>query len=163
MGADVVIEMDADFSHHPRYVPAMVERLLEPLPGGREVGLVLGSRGVRGGSDEDRGPLRRWITTAANTYIRLVLWVSVRDCNSGFRCWRRSALERIGVAGLQGTGPNIIQETLFKTARAGIPIAEVPIAFVDRVRGESTLTLGILLRGWSTVLRLRWMALLGRI
>lgn len=160
LGADAVVEMDADFSHHPRFVPTMLERLDRP---GAEVGLVLGSRGVAGGSDADRGLLRRVVTVAANLYIRMLLGVPVRDCNSGFRCWRADTLRAIRVEDTFSKGPAIVQELLFKTARAGIPIAEVPIEFVDRVRGESTLTFGILLRGYTTVLKLRWLALTGRI
>ncbi|HVS17421.1 MAG TPA: polyprenol monophosphomannose synthase [Planctomycetota bacterium] len=163
MGADVVIEMDGDFSHQPRFVPALLARLEEPDAGGREVGLVLGSRAVRGGSDRDRGALRQLVTRAANLYIRLLLGVPVHDCNSGFRCWRSSTLEAIDVAATFSRGPAIVQELLFKTARAGIGMAEVPIEFVDRVRGESTLTLRILAQGYTTVLGLRWMALRGRL
>lgn len=163
MGADVVIEMDADFSHHPRFVPSMLEALERPAKNGREVGLVLGSRGVSGGSDADRGAVRRVVTVFANLYIRLMLGVSVRDCNSGFRCWRASTLRAIEVERTFSPGPAIVQELLYKTARAKIPIDEVPIEFVDRVRGESTLTLGILLTGYTTVLRLRWMALRGKL
>lgn len=160
MGADVVLEMDADFSHHPRFVPTMVARL--DLPGA-EAGLVLGSRGVEGGSDADRGFIRQIVTVLANLYIRLLLGVRVRDCNSGFRCWRAQTLRTIRVENTFSQGPAIVQELLFKTARAGIPIAEIPIEFIDRVRGESTLTLGILVRGYTTVLKLRWMAITGRI
>ena len=163
LGADLVIEMDADFSHHPRFIPAMVARCLEPAKDGRETGLVLGSRGVPGGSDADRGPIRQVVTLAANTYIRLLLGIPVRDCNSGFRCWRASTLEAIRVGETFSPGPAIVQELLFKTARAGIAIAEVPIEFVDRIRGESTLTLKILMQGYTMVLRLRWMALLGKL
>ena len=160
---DFVVEMDADFSHHPRFIPSMLERALEPLADGREVGLVLGSRGVAGGSDLDRSLARRWLTSAANLYIRLFLGVSVWDCNSGFRCWRRSALEAIRVGEAFSTGPAIVQELLFKTARAGIEIREVPIEFLDRVRGESTLTMRTLFQGYTMVLRLRWMALTGKL
>jgi dolichol-phosphate mannosyltransferase len=163
MGADLVVEMDADFSHDPASIPAMVKRILEPAPSGGEVGLVLGSRGVPGGSDADRGLGRQLLTRAANLYIRVLLGVSVWDCNSGFRCWRRSTLEAIRVAETFSPGPAIVQELLFKTARAGIAIAEVPIRFVDRIRGESTLTLRILFQGYTMVLRLRWMALTGRL
>ena len=163
LGADLVVELDADFSHHPRFIPAMVESLLEPLDDGTEVGLVLGSRGVPGGSDLDRSLARRWLTSAANLYIRLLLGVSVWDCNSGFRCWRRSTLEAIQVEQIFSTGPAIVQELLFKTARAGISIREVPIEFVDRVRGESTLTMRTLFQGYTMVLRLRWMALTGKL
>lgn len=163
MGADVVIEMDGDFSHQPRYIPALIECLDRPAADGRQVGLVLGSRAVLGGRDADRGLVRRLVTRAANLYIRLVLGVPVKDCNSGFRCWRRSTLEAIDVGATFSRGPAIVQELLFKTARARIPIAEVAIEFVDRVRGQSTLTLRILLQGYTTVLKLRWMALCGRL
>lgn len=160
LGADVVVEMDGDFSHQPRFVPQMLERLDQP---GAEAGLVLGSRAVSGGRDADRGALRQVVTKLANLYIRILLGVGVRDCNSGFRCWRRSTLEAIDVGSTFSRGPAIVQELLFKTARRRIPIAEVPIEFVDRVRGESTLTLRILLQGYLTVMKLRWMAIRGRI
>ncbi|HHI68332.1 MAG TPA: glycosyltransferase, partial [Planctomycetes bacterium] len=88
MGADVVVEMDADFSHHPSHVPDH----LRALEGGADV--VLGSRAVPGGADLGRPWWRRAVTRAANAYIRLVLGVRVRDCNSGFRCFTREALER---------------------------------------------------------------------
>jgi dolichol-phosphate mannosyltransferase len=163
MGADVVVEMDADFSHHPRFVPAMLARLEQPARDGRPCGLVLGSRGVAGGSDADRGILRRALTKAANLYIRILLGVPVRDCNSGFRCWRADTLRAIRVEDTFSRGPAIVQELLFKTARARLPIAEIPIEFVDRVRGESTLTMRILLSGYTTVLKLRWLALCGKL
>ena len=159
-GASVVIEMDADFSHQPRFVPAMIERLNRR---GAEVGLVLGSRDTPGGRDAERGLARQLVTKAANLYIRLVLRVPVRDCNSGFRCWRRETLERIHVERAFSRGPAIVQELLFKTARARIGIAEVPIEFVERVRGSSSLTLRILMQGYFAVLKLRWLAWRGKI
>ena len=107
--------------------------------------------------------LRRWITLAANLYIRVLLGVRVGDCNSGFRCWRADTLRAIRVAETFSAGPAIVQELLFKTARQKIGIAEVGIEFVDRQRGESTLTFGILMQGYTTVLKLRWMALWGRL
>lgn len=158
MGADIVVEMDADFSHHPRFIPAMLERMQAT-----GAGLVLGSRGVAGGSDADRGAIRRLITVAANAYIRLFLGVRVRDCNSGFRCWKADTLRAIKVAETFSQGPAIVQELLFKTARAGIKIEEIPIEFIDRVRGESTLNMRILIRGYTTVLQLRMMALMGKL
>ena len=160
MGADVVVEMDADFSHQPRFIPALLERLDRP---GHEVGLVLGSRAIVGGGDADRGTLRRWFTKLANLYIRVLLGVPVQDCNSGFRAWRRSTLETIEVARTFSAGPSIVQELLFKTARKKIAIAEVPIEFIERAQGESTLTLRLLMQGYWMVLKLRWMALLGQI
>lgn len=159
MGADIVIEMDADFSHQPSYIPALIERLRAD----DKTGLVLGSRGVAGGKDADRGFLRQLITKGANLYIRLLLGVPVRDCNSGFRCWDAKTLRAIDVGSTFSAGPAIVQELLFKTARAGIGIGEVPIAFVNRFEGESTLTLRILLTGYATVLKLRWMAITGKL
>lgn len=160
MGADVVIEMDGDRSHQPSFVPLLLERLDRP---GQEVGLVLGSRGAPGGKDADRGAVRQWITKAANAYIRLLLGVSVRDGNSGYRVWRRSTLEAIEVERTFSSGPAIVQELLFKTARKKIGIAEVPIEFVERAAGQSTLTLRLLMQGYWTVLKLRWLALRGKL
>jgi len=158
MGADIVIEMDADFSHHPRFIPDMILALQAG-----NLGLVLGSRAVSGGSDADRGVLRRIITVFANLYIRVLLGVPVHDCNSGFRCWRADTLRKIRVEDTFSPGPAIVQELLFKTARARIPMGEIPIEFVDRTRGESTLNMRILIQGYTTVLKLRWMALWGRL
>jgi dolichol-phosphate mannosyltransferase len=160
MGAAVVIEMDADFSHQPRFVPQLIARLED---GGERIGLVLGSRAVSGGLDADRGLTRRMITKAANLYIRVLLGVPVRDCNSGFRCWRRETLERIHVEDTFSPGPAIVQELLFKTARAHIGIAEVPIEFANRLHGHSTLTVRTLLSGYTAVLKLRWMSLCGKL
>lgn len=160
IGAPVVIEMDADMSHHPRYIPDMIRRLNGGSP---PVGLVLGSRATAGGKDADRGAARRAITLLANAYIRIVLGVPVRDCNSGFRAWKRETLERIHVEDTFSAGPAIVQELLFKTARAGIGIAEVPIEFQNRLHGESTLTFRKLLMGYFTVLKLRYHSWIGRI
>jgi dolichol-phosphate mannosyltransferase len=159
-GYDVLFEMDADFSHPPRYLPQMLARLDQP---GAEVGLVLGSRGVAGGSDADRGGLRRLITLAANLYIRIALGISVRDCNSGFRAWRAEALRAAGVATAFSSGPSLVQELLYKAVRARVRVAEIGIEFIDRRRGTSTLNMRLLLRGYFTVLKLRWMALTGRL
>jgi dolichol-phosphate mannosyltransferase len=169
MGAEVVVEMDADFSHHPRFIPALLERLSKSpqlTRRGQSIqpyGLVLGSRAVSGGSDADRGWLRQQVTRLANLYIRILLGVPVKDCNSGFRCWRAETLRAIQVENTFSVGPAIVQELLYKTARAKIPISEVGIEFIDRVRGESTLTLKILMQGYTTVLKLRWMALWGKL
>ena len=160
MGADIVIEMDADFSHDPSYVPALLACLEE---GGEDVGLVLGSRAVPGGLDADRGIFRQLLTKVANLYIRLLLGVPVHDCNSGFRCWRRETLLRIGVEKTFSQGPGIVQELLYKTARAKIGIVELPIEFRNRLHGQSQLTLPDLIQGYFIVLKLRWMALLGRV
>ncbi len=157
MGCDAAIEMDADFSHPPRFIPPMVAKLEEGYD------LVLGSRGVAGGKDLGRPLFRRVVTKLANLYIRVVLGLSVRDCNSGFRAWRASALRAVRVEETVSPGPAIVQELLFKARRAGLRIHEVPIEFVERERGTSTLTLRKLLQGYWMVLRLRWWAITGKL
>lgn len=154
-GADVVIEMDADLSHDPRYIPD----LLAAVQG---CDVALGSRFVAGGSDTDRALWRRLLTIAANAYIRIVFGTTVRDSNSGFRCFRRAALEAIDPKSLRSAGPAIVQEVLFRAHRLGLRIREVPVVFSDRSSGDSKLGWGELWQGYLTVLRLRARQLLGR-
>lgn len=156
MGADLVFEMDADFSHHPRYLPAMIAAL-------QDCDVVLGSRAVPGGEDVGRTGLRRWLTRASNAFVRLVLGVPVKDCNSGYRGFRRHALVAISVADAFSPGPAIVHEVLYKCARKGLRIREIPIRFVERELGTSTLTFGKLLRSYVTIFRLRWLGLTGRL
>ncbi|HKE00466.1 MAG TPA: hypothetical protein VKE69_05610, partial [Planctomycetota bacterium] len=99
---------------------------------------------------------RRWITRVSNLYVRTVLRLPVRDCNSGFRAWRAEALHAVRVEAATSVGPAIVQELLFKAHRAGLRIAEVPIEFVERARGKSTLTFSKLASSLATVMRLRF-------
>jgi len=154
-GADRVIEMDGDLSHDPRYIPDL-------LAAAERHDIVLGSRFVRGGRDTDRALWRRALTVAANLYIRLVFGTTVRDSNSGYRCFRREALEAIDPKSLASPGPAIVQEVLFRAHRRGLRIGEVPVVFSDRARGDSKLGWGELWQGYVTVLRLRLRQLLGR-
>jgi len=156
LGADVVIEMDADFSHDPQLLP----RFLEAIEGGADV--VLGSRFVPGGSDDDRTAARKIITVLANGYIRVVLGVPVGDCNSGYRAFRREALEAIRPEALTSVGPSIVQEVLFRVHRQGAKIVEIPLTFVDRKDGDSKLSLRLLFDGYLMILKLKLLALMGR-
>ncbi|MCX8036378.1 MAG: polyprenol monophosphomannose synthase [Candidatus Sumerlaeia bacterium] len=148
-GAALIVEMDADWSHHPRHIPAMLEAA-------RHADVVIGSRLVPGGGESGRSAVRMAITRLANLYIRLVLGVSVRDCTSGFRVFRREALERINLAAMRSNGPAIVQEVLVACRRAGCTFAEVPIHFEQRRAGKSTLTWKILVNGLFSVLRFRF-------
>ena len=152
-GVDVVLEMDADFSHDPALLP----RFLDAIGAGADV--VLASRFVPGGSDHDRSVGRRVLTLLANRYIRFMLGVPVWDCNSGYRCFRREILAAADPATLTSTGPSIVQEVLFRVHRAGAKIVEIPLAFVDRKEGSSKLGLRLLLNGYFMVLRLKWLSL----
>ncbi len=155
-GAEVVIEMDGDFSHHPKYIPQMLKEI-------RSYDVVLGSRLVKGGHDIGRGVVRRIITKLANLYITVMLGIRVKDCNSGFRCFRKDLLQKIGVERLESKGPAIIQEVLFKAHLVGARIKEIPIDFINRTKGMSKLGLRELAMGYWMVLRLKALHMAGRL
>lgn len=155
-GADAVVEMDADMSHNPKYIPSMLNEL-------KNADLVLGSRRVKGAKEIGRSFIRKAITYLANSYIRLVLGLNARDCNSGFRCFKRKALEGINPEKLRSKGPAIIQEMLFKAHLKGFKIKEIPITFVDRAKGRSKLGIPQLAAGYFMVLKLKILELAGGI
>src|SRR3989338_8537996 len=155
-GADYILEMDADFSHEPRDVPRLIEAM-------NDADVVLGSRFAEGGSQVGRNILRRTITFFANLYIRLLLGLKVKDCNSGFRCFMREVLEGIDAGKIFSTGPDIVQEVLYKAHLKGFKIKEIPIVFHERVKGESKLGWKQLWRGYLMVLKLKYMHLKGEI
>lgn len=156
IGADYIVEMDADFSHHPKYIP----RLLSKIKG---CDVVLGSRLVKGAKDARASHIRRLITILANLYIQIVLGVKVRDCNSGYRCFSRKVLEKIKANKIFSAGPSIVQEVLYKSHLAGFDIREIPIVFEEREVGKSKLGLKQLYQGYISVLKLKWMHITGRI
>jgi dolichol-phosphate mannosyltransferase len=137
-GYDVVGEMDADGSHQPE----QLHRLLEALAGSDSEGadLVIGSRWIPGGSVVN-WPLRREaLSRGGNLYVRLLLGISVRDATAGFRVFRRSALEKIDLASVQSTGYVFQTDLVTRCLRAGLAVREVPIEFVERVRGDSKMS-----------------------
>lgn len=149
-GYDGAVEMDADYSHHPRFVPS----LLEPITTG-EADIVVGSRLIPGGGETGRHPMRRLITLGANGYIRMMLKLPVRDCTTGFRTFSRRALEVIPWEKLQAEGPEIVQEVLIEARRAGLRVVERPILFEERRAGESTFNRKIMVRSLKYVWRNR--------
>ena len=155
-GADIVVEMDADMSHEPKYVPLMIKEL-------KNADLILGSRRVEGGKDVGRGLLRKFVTWGANLYIRIMLGLKVKDCNSGFRCFKREVLEKINLKKLESKGPAIVQEILFKAHLKGFKIKEIPITFINRTKGYSKLGIPQLAAGYFMVLKLKILSMLGKI
>lgn len=149
-GAEFVVEMDADFSHHPRFIPA----LLAPAERG-EADVVVGSRLVAGGGEVGRPWSRRLITRLANLYIRLMLRLPVRDCTSGFRVFRGELLRGIAWDDVRSTGPEIVQEVLMLARARGARMVEVPILFEERAAGQSTFNWKIALRSLRAVLGFR--------
>jgi dolichol-phosphate mannosyltransferase len=132
-GYDVIGEMDADGSHQPE----QLHRLLTALP---VSDLVIGSRWVPGGSVVN-WPLRReLLSRGGNLYVRRLLRVQVRDATAGFRLYRRHALEKIDLASVHSTGYVFQTDLVTRCLRAGLTVTEVPIEFVERVRGESKMS-----------------------
>jgi dolichol-phosphate mannosyltransferase len=145
---DLVCQMDADFSHDPKYLPALIA-------GAADHDLVVGSRYLNGISVVN-WPLRRLIlSTFANRYIRAVTGLSVSDCTGGFRCWRREALGRIPLDRIVSDGYAFMVEMLFEAARAQCRIGEVSIVFVERRMGTSKLSGGVLFESIFMPWRLR--------
>jgi dolichol-phosphate mannosyltransferase len=130
-GAELVLEMDADFSHDPADLP----RLIAAAEEGAD--LVLGSRYVAGGSVTDWGLLRRLVSRGGSWYARKILAVEVRDLTGGFKCFRRSVLEALDLNAVHADGYGFQIELTYRTIKAGFRVAEVPIVFRDRRVGES--------------------------
>jgi dolichol-phosphate mannosyltransferase len=127
---DLVFQMDADLSHNPEHMPAMVAAAADH-------DLVIGSRYVHGISVVN-WPLRRiFLSTFANRYIRAITGLGTRDCTSGFRCWRREVLAQLPIGRMVSDGYAFLVEMLFETHRRGYRIGEVPIIFIERRQGQS--------------------------
>ncbi len=154
--ADYIIEMDADFSHDPKYIPFMLKEM-------KNNDVVLGSRLVKGGKDIGRSAIRKLITRLANFYIRIMLGLKVRDCNSGYRCFRSNVIKSINPDKINAKGPDIVQEVLFKSKLKGFKIKEIPIEFVDRRKGKSKLGIKQLAKGYWVILKLKMLYLFGGI
>ncbi len=155
-GAELILEMDADFSHDPNDVPRLIESA------GR-ADIVLGSRYVEGGSIRNWGRLRRFVSAGGSGYARRVLGVQVHDLTGGFKCFRREVLETIDLDAITSRGYAFQIETTYRALRAGFRVVEIPIAFVDRERGGSKMSRGIVLEAIWRVPMLRLRALLGRL
>jgi dolichol-phosphate mannosyltransferase len=144
-----VFEMDCDFSHDPADLPRLLERSR------RGADVVIGSRYVPGGGTEDWGLLRRLISRGGGTYSRLVLGIGVRDLTSGFKCFRREALQALPLDRVRSEGFSFQIEVNYLAARLGLTIVEVPITFRDRVRGESKMSGRIFVEALLRVWRIR--------
>jgi dolichol-phosphate mannosyltransferase len=155
-GADLVMEMDCDFSHDPTDVPRLIEAI-----GGAE--LVLGSRYVPGGRIPNWGPLRRFISRGGCLYAQLLLGLRIRDLTGGFKCYQRAVLERIDLDAVHADGYAFQIETTYRALRAGFRVVEIPITFVDREEGKSKMSRAIVFEAIWKVPLLRLSALAGRL
>ncbi len=148
LGADLVLEMDCDFSHDPADVP----RLVAAADG---ADLVLGSRYVAGGGTKNWGLVRRVVSRGGSLYAQALLGLRVRDLTGGFKCYRRAALERIDLDSIRSKGYAFQIETTYRTIRAGFRVVEVPIVFADRQVGGSKMSKSIVLEAIWKVPALR--------
>lgn len=149
-GADLLVEMDSDFSHDPADLP----RLLAPVLAGT-ADVALGSRYVAGGAIEDWGPARRAVSAGGSWYARRVLGVPVRDLTGGFKCFSADVLRAIDLDGVRANGYVFQIEMTFRALRAGFRVTEVPIVFRDRRLGASKMTARVALEAAWKVPALR--------
>ena len=144
---ELICQMDADLSHDPRHLPAM-------MAAAAHADVVIGSRYIPGGAIQNWPRRRQILSRLANIYIRQITRLSPRDCTSGYRCWRRSALAAMPLERFISNGYSFIVEMLFVTSAQGSRITEVPITFIERRQGESKLSRAVLLESALTPWRL---------
>jgi dolichol-phosphate mannosyltransferase len=149
-GADYIIQMDADFSHSPMYIPKMLEKI-------PDYDVVVGSRYVSGGELDERWSWwRRFLSWWANTiWTRPVLGVQTKDATAGFKCWQRSALERIGLDRIKSNGYVFQVEMTYVSEKLGFRITEIPIYFEDRRIGQSKMTAKVKIEAALRVFEIR--------
>ena len=135
-GAERIVEMDADFSHDPAYLPNLIGAA-------DEADLVIGSRYVPGGGVTDWGPMRRFISRGGSAYARWALGLPIRDLTGGFKCFRREVLESINLDTIEARGYAFQVETTYRAIRAGFRVVEIPIVFRDRTDGTSKMSKSI--------------------
>jgi dolichol-phosphate mannosyltransferase len=156
-GAEVIIEMDADFSHDPEYIPIFLQTLTDP-----KIDVVLGSRFLPGGSDTDRAGIRTLVSKFSRLIYRLILGLKLTDSGSGFKAYKRQALMSINPENLfSEKGLAISMESIFRVVKNGCHVQEIPIVFKDRRAGYSKLSWKDFFEPIFIALRLVWY--LGRI
>ena len=148
-GYDAAFEMDADFSHDPRYLPDFLKAI-------EHADLVIGSRYIPGGGTPNWSFLRRFISGGGNIFARFMLGIPVQDCTAGFRCYRRQVLESIDLDTIQSQGYAFQVEMAYRVMRQGFKIVETPIVFMDRRIGKSKMSRKIVIEAFIYVLRARF-------
>ncbi len=143
-----IIEMDADLSHDPKYLPSFIENI-------KEYDLVIGSRYVKGGGVVNWSLLRKFISFGGSTYARTILGISIKDVTGGFKCFRREVLEAIDLDNIMSAGYAFQIEMNYRTILKGFKVKEVPIIFEDRVAGKSKMSKKIFIEALLNVVTLR--------
>jgi len=143
-----IFEMDADFSHQPKYLPDFLEKI-------KSADLVLGSRNIPGGGVENWSWLRRFISWFANFTIRHILGVKIKDLTGGFKCFNRDVLEKLDLDSIESSGYNFQIEITYKAIKKGFTVVETPIIFVERRAGHSKFSASIMLESFLKVIKLK--------
>ena len=143
-----IVEFDADFSHDPRYLPEMFERL-------ESADVVVGSRRVKGGGVENWDVMRRFLSWGGSMYAKTILQVPVRDLTGGFNGFHRRCLDIIDYASIRSTGYAFKIEIKYRCVKKGLKIVEMPILFPDRTHGASKMSTDIMLEAMIQVVKLR--------
>ncbi len=146
-GATLILQMDADFSHDPKYLPAMLAK-------SQSCDLVVGSRYISGGGTRNWGWERKVLSATANALARTLLKLPVRDCTGGFRCWKRELIERAGVLNVRIEGYAFLFITMDKVRNVGACVGEVPIVFVDREHGQSKMSRRVIMEAVRVLFQL---------
>jgi dolichol-phosphate mannosyltransferase len=154
--ADRIVEMDCDFSHDPEDLPRLIAAT-------ENADLALGSRYVQGGGTRNWSLARRAVSRFGSLYARILLGVGVCDLTGGFKCFRRSVLEAIGLERISTKGYAFQIETTYRALKVGSRVVEVPIVFSEREAGKSKMSRGIVLEAVARVPALRLRALMGRL
>jgi dolichol-phosphate mannosyltransferase len=155
-GFDRIMTMDADFSHHPRYIPSMLDL-------SRECDLVIGSRYVPGGGTLNCTWKRKLLSQGANSFAKLMLGLTAKDCTAGFRCYRREVLQSIDLDGILSNGYSFLIEMIYHVQGRGYSIGEVPIIFEDRRRGTSKISKNEVFKALRTVQHLSMQRFAGKL
>lgn len=155
-GYERLIQMDADLSHDPKYLPGL-------LNASERYALVLGSRYVRGGGTENWGLGRRLLSRGGSLYAQIILGLPLHDLTGGFKCWRRHVLADIDLPSVLSNGYSFQIEMTYRAIRKGMRVHEVPIVFVDRTAGKSKMSRRIFVEAIGVVWKLRAEALTGKL
>lgn len=145
---DYIIEMDADLSHEPAYIPVFLEEIAD-------CDVVIGSRSVKGGAISGRSLLRNLLSSLAQFFSRAILGLKISDATSGYRCFKRYVLESMDWDKFISGGPAIVEEMNYHIQRKGFKVKEIPIVFRPRIHGHSKLNLAKLFGVFCTLIRLR--------
>ena len=148
-GFDYILQMDADFSHLPKYIPQFLDEI-------RRHDVVIGSRLIPGGAIEGRNAYRNIVTQLANGYVRLILGLKPKDCTSGYRCYRKEVLASIDLHKMISSSPSLLEEILYACKKHRFDIYEIPITFIDRKKGKSKLRLTDLIGILLIILKIRF-------